>query len=226
MAADAAELLDWVSRLVPTRPPVDRRALPLPPDQSGQAMFPRPAAAARPKAPHRSSRSSNARRQCRMPSRSPMRRANGRPDASALHRQPLRRLCAADDPFPECAAASDQAGPVGRHGGGRPSPPLLPAASAAAADLGRHPVRRAARERDLCRRSACPPSRRLLHRRRDLRPRLGRTGRCHECRSLPPRLVSRRRHRRRQGPPGRRDHSRQLAQRPPPRRSGSPNPTN
>ena len=31
------------------------------------------------------------------------------------------------------------------------------------------------------------------------------------CRALPPRLVSRRRHRRRQGPPGRRDHSRQLA---------------
>ncbi len=37
-----------------------------------------------------------------------------------------------------------------------------------------------------------------------------------ECRAFPPRLVSRRRHWRRQGPPGRRDHSRQLAQGPPP----------
>ena len=44
-------------------------------------------------------------------------------------------------------AASDQARPVGGHGRGRPSPPLLPAASAAAADHGRHPVGRAARER-------------------------------------------------------------------------------
>ena len=47
------------------------------------------------------------------------------------------------------------------------------------------------------------------------RPGFGRTGRREGCCSLPPRLVSRRRHRRRQGPPGRRDHSRQLAQGPP-----------
>ena len=52
----------------------------------------------------------------------------------------------------------------------------------------------------------------LLHRRRHLRPRLGRPGRRRRCHSLPPRLVPRRRHRRRQGPPSRRDHPRQLAQ--------------
>ena len=38
------------------------------------------------------------------------------------------------------------------------------------------------RERHLCRRGACRPSRRLLHRRRHLRPRLGRARRCRRTR--------------------------------------------
>ena len=125
------------------------------------------------KAPPRSWRSSSARRRPRISPNSPTRPANGRRAPPRVYRDPLRRLCAAVDPDSGRAAASDQARAIGRHGRGRPSAPLLPAASAAATALGRHPVGRAARERDLCRRSACRPSRRLLHRRRDLRCRLG-----------------------------------------------------
>ena len=53
MAADAAELLDQVSRLVPPRPAVAAPSsllAPAPGSSPGQAMFPRPAAAARAKA--------------------------------------------------------------------------------------------------------------------------------------------------------------------------------
>ena len=81
------------------------------------------------------------------------------------HREPLRGLRAAGDPHRRRHAASDETRPVGRHGRGRASPPLLPAAFAAPDPLRRHPLRRAARERHLCRRSAWRPSRRLLHRR-------------------------------------------------------------
>ena len=131
----------------------------------------------------------------------------------ASDREPLRRLRAAIDPDPGRAAAPDQARAVGRDGRSRPSPPLLPAA--------------------ICRRDFSPwvscrtrssrasfmpakpmpailpgptPSMRPTIWSRP-HPRSGR-----RRGALPPRLVSRRRHRRRQGPPGRRDHSRQLAQ--------------
>ncbi len=54
MAADAAQLLDWVSRLVPARPPMAAPSLPIAPAPGsgpGQAMFPlRAATAARAKA--------------------------------------------------------------------------------------------------------------------------------------------------------------------------------
>ena len=225
MAADAAELLDRVSRLVPPRAAGDRRDPPARPSR-----FP---------APHvdrTAAESSYAAAHARQPpGPSPgLRRTRLRDlrmDARRFRtsdREPLRRLCAAIDPDPGRAAAPDQARAVGRDGRGRPSPPLLPALSAAATALRRHPVRRAARERHLCRRSPCRPSRRLLHRRRDLRSRLGRPGRRRRRGALPARLVSRRRHRRRQGPPGRRDHSRQLAQgaAAAARLCGSRNPTN
>ena len=54
MAADTAQLLEWVARLVPARLPVIAAApsiAPAPGSSPGQAMFPRPAAAARPKTP-------------------------------------------------------------------------------------------------------------------------------------------------------------------------------
>ena len=52
MAADTAQLLEWVSRLVPPRPSVTASSpllAPAPGSSPGQAMFPRPAAAARDK---------------------------------------------------------------------------------------------------------------------------------------------------------------------------------
>ena len=130
---------------------------------------------------------------------------------------PLRGLRAAGDADSRRAAPSDQARAVGGHGRGRPSPPVLSAAFAAAPARGRRLVRRAARERRLCRRGACRPSCRLLHGRRHLRRRLGCPGRRPRRGPFPPRLVPRRRHRCRQGPPGRGHHSRQLAQGPTPR---------
>ena len=106
-----------------------------------------------------------------------------------------------------------------------PPRPCLPAASAAAPAHRRHPLRRAARKHRLCRRGACRPSRRLLHRRRDLRSRLGRARGRAERGALPARLVPRRRHRRRQGPPGRRRSSSTTGSRAAAARSGSRNPT-
>ena len=123
------------------------------------------------------------------------------------------------------AAASDQARAIGRDGRRCAAAPVLQAAPAIAPCRGRPPVRRAARKRRLCRRSACRPSRRVLHGRRDLGPGRRRSRGRGRRGALPARLVSRRRHRRRQGPPGRRDHPRQLAQGPPPRACGSRNPT-
>ncbi len=74
MAADAAELLDQVRRLVPPRLPVAT-----PPPLLAPAMFHRPAAASRAPKAAAARRSSNARRRCRMSSRFPTRPANGRP---------------------------------------------------------------------------------------------------------------------------------------------------
>ena len=73
MAADAAELLDWVTRLVPPRAPVtgaDRRSRVGPSRCADRAP--------RPKSRARSSRSSSARRRCRISSSSPTRPAIGR----------------------------------------------------------------------------------------------------------------------------------------------------
>ena len=119
--------------------------------------------------------------------------------------------------IPGAQAASDQARAIGGDGLGRAAQAVLPAASAGERRRRRPAVRRPARKRHLCRRGPCRLSRRLLDGRRDLRRRLGRARRCRERRPLPPRLVSRRRHRRRQGPPGRRHPARQLAEGPPPR---------
>ncbi len=171
IAADAAELLDWVSGLVPPRPPVTAPS-PLP----APAVFPlRSALTTRSKTPApplapgsepapdliRSGAGS------RQASAGPGFRGTGlrqlRVDARrfcASDREPLRRLRAAIDPDPRCEAAPDQARAVRRDGRGRSAPPLLPALSAAAAARRRHPLRRAARERHLCRRGACRPSRR------------------------------------------------------------------
>ena len=81
MAADAAQLLDQVFRLVPPRPPVTASSphSPPPPDQvRGRLCFPGPRPPSRVQS-RRSSRSSNARRQCRMSPRFPTRRASGPP---------------------------------------------------------------------------------------------------------------------------------------------------
>ena len=81
MAADTAQLLEWVSRLVPPRLSVTASAplSPPPPDQvRGRLCFPGPRLPQRQKPPHLNSRSSNARRQCRMSPRFPTRRASGR----------------------------------------------------------------------------------------------------------------------------------------------------
>ena len=79
--------------------------------------------------------------------------------------------------------------------------------------------------RHLCRRGPSGLPRGIVDGRRDLRCRLRRARRRRECRPLPARLVPRRRHRRRQGPPGRRHPARQLAEGPPPRGLGVRSPT-
>ena len=126
-------------------------------------------------------------------------------------RRALRGLCAADAAHRRRAAASDQARAIGGDGRRRAAAPVVQALAAVAPGRGRPPVGRAARKRRLCRGSAFRPSRRVLHGRRDLGPGRRRSRGGGRRGALPARLVSRRRHRRRQGPPGRRDHPRQLA---------------
>ena len=212
-AATAAELLDQVIRLVPPRPAA-RTAPPRPrvsittdcaavaaraADSAPTPLLPRVAPAP--------SAVELAYETCDV----------GAGRARTPDRRALRGLCAADAAHRRRAAASDQARAIGRDGRRRAAAPVLQAAAAAAPGRGRPPVGRAARKRRLCRGSACRPSRRVLHGRRDLGPGRRRSRGGGRRGALPARLVSRRRHRRRQGPPGRRDHPRQLAQGPPPR---------
>ena len=227
LAADAGELLDRVSRLVPPRPPVTGTTPPGSRPGTGSARPRRVSAALGAHHSVESSGTAARSRQIRHQRRCPepatdfaelaydtcewTPAGSARLTASLYEGYALQSISIPDArPHPTKLVQS------ARDGRGRPSPPLLPAVSAAAPARRRHPVRRATRERDLCRRGACRPSRRVLHRRRHLRPRLGRPGRRRRCRAVPPWLVSRRRHWRRQGPPGRRGHSRQLAQRTPP----------
>ena len=151
-------------------------------------------------------------------SNSPTRPSTGRrPRAAASPRRSTKNTRLQSIRIPGSQAASDQARAVGGDGLGRAAQAVLSAASAGQRRHRRPAVRRPARKRHLCRRGPCRPSRRIVDRRRDLRRRLRRARRRRERRALPPRLVSGRRHRRRQGPPGRRHPARQLAEGPPPR---------
>ena len=232
MSADTAELLDRVSRLVPPRAAGDRAPLPCPPLPCFRCARRSPLGRKlrRRRSPPdlvRGKSLSNARYRPRISPNSAYETCEWTPAGSARLTASLYEGYALQSiripnaqPHPTKLVQSAAMAAVA------PPPPLIPAASAAAPALRGHPVGRAARERHLCRRSACRPSRRLLHGRRNLRSRFGRPGGCQECGAFPARLVSRRRHRRRQGPPGRRDHSRQLAAKAGAARSGSPNPTN
>ncbi len=158
MAADAAELLDRVSRLVPPRPPVTG-----PSPRPAPAVFPlRSALTTRSKtpAPPLAPGSGPGRsRQARpSPDFAELAYESLRMDARrfcASDREPLRRLRAAIDPDSRCEAASDQARAVRRDGRGRPSPPLLSAAFAAA------PARRPASCRTRSSRASSMPARRM-----------------------------------------------------------------
>ena len=132
-AADAAELLARVIRLVPPRPALATtpgRPSPAVPCQPRQQPA-RPQSADHAQPPPR--QASVPLRPRRPLSNSPMRPATGRPESAArLTAEPLRRLRAADHAHPRRAAASDQARAIGRHGRGRAAAPALPAAPAAA----------------------------------------------------------------------------------------------
>ena len=133
-AADAAELLDQVRRLVPPRPPVTAA---LSPPRPGHVLTGATAPCGR-KLLRRNWRSSNARR--RSPDFVEISYETRDWTADSIRpsdRRSLRRLCAAGDPYSRRAAASDQARAIGRHGRRR----------AAAA----RPTAR------ICRRVCCPP---------------------------------------------------------------------
>ena len=100
----------------------------------------------------------------------------------------------------------------------RPSPPI--ARTSRRTSSRRTVVRRPTRIRHLRRRGPFGLPRRIVGGGRCLRCRLSRAGRCRERRPLPARLVPRRWHRRRQGPPGRWHPARQLAEGPPSRHLG------
>jgi predicted RNA methylase len=123
-------------------------------------------------------------------------------------------LRASVDPHSRLSGSPYPARAVRRDGLGGASQARLPAASAGPSRFRGIAFRRPARKRDLRRRGAQRLSRWRVDRRRHFRRRLRCPGRWRQCRPVSPRLVSRRRHRGRQGPPGRRHSARQLAQGP------------
>ena len=212
-----ADLLDWVSRLVPPRPVVCHGAhgrCPLrdrPSIAAARALF----------APRRVNPVSSA---PSTPSSLPTSPAIGCTAEGIPLRDPLY------EPYALQSIRISGAHPHPTRLGSRPRWLRWHPAAAATAASARPIVavtgrsRRAARERrpmPARRIPAISPVRWIVDDTFDVvsaAPEAGESRGCRRRRPVPPRLVSRRRHRRRQGPPGRRHHPRQLAEGPPSRR--------